>query len=539
MTRDAAKLLDHIAELERKLKAERAARMASEERAAIAESRASGLEAEVETLKLTIAKLRRDKFGASSERGARLIDQLELQLAELEERIAQDQAAAEIAAPPPNEQSAAGGREKRRKPARRPLPEHLPRERIVHPAPSACPCCGGPLRKLGEDITETLEHVPAQWKVIQHVREKFSCRQCEAITQPPAPSHPIARGRAGPQLLAQVLFGKYGAHLPLNRQSEIYAKEGVALDVSTLADWVGACAATLMPLVKAIASHVFVAERIHADDTTVPVLAKGKTRTGRLWVYVRDDAPFGGPAPPAAVYYYSPDRTGEHPGRHLAGYSGLMQADAYAGFNGLYVEGRKPGPIIEAACWAHGRRKFYELADLRKAPLAIEAVRRIDELFAIEREINRLSADQRLAVRRERSRPLINELEAWMRQERRKLSSGNPLAKAINYSLERWAALTRFLDDGRVCLSNNAAERALRGIAVGRRNWTFAGSDSGGRRAAAIYTLIETAKLNDVDPRVWLADVLARIADHPIKCIAELLPWNWRAARPQAPATAA
>jgi transposase len=539
MTPDAAKLLDHIAELERKLKAEQAARVASEERAAIAESRASGLEAEVETLRLTIAKLRRDKFGASSERGARLIDQLELQLAELEERIAQDQAAAEMAAPPRTEQNATSGRETRRKPARRPLPEHLSRERIVHPAPSACPCCGGPLRRLGEDITETLEHVPAQWKVIQHVREKFSCRRCEAITQPPAPSHPIARGRAGPQLLAQVLFGKYGAHLPLNRQSEIYAREGVELDVSTLADWVGACAATLMPLVEAIASHVFVAERIHADDTTVPVLAKGKTRTGRLWAYVRDDAPFAGRAPPAAVYYYSPDRTGEHPERHLAGYSGLMQADAYAGFNGLYVACRKPGPIIEAACWAHGRRKFYELAELRKAPLAIEAVRRIDELFAIERQINDLSPDQRLAVRRQRSKPLVDELEAWMRQERRKLSSGNPLAKAMNYSLERWEALTRFLDDGRVCLSNNAAERALRGIAVGRRNWTFAGSDSGGRRAAAIYTLIETAKLNDVDPRAWLADVLARIADHPASRIAQLLPWNWKAAKLQTQATAA
>jgi transposase len=539
MTPDAAKLLDHIAELERKLKAEQAARIASEERAAIAESRATGLEAEVETLKLTIAKLRRDKFGASSERGGRLIDQLELQLAELEERIAQDQAAAEIASPPPNEQNATGGREKCRKPARRPLPEHLPRERLVHPAPSACPCCGGPLRKLGEDITETLEHVPAQWKVIQHVREKFSCRRCEAITQPLAPSHPIARGRAGPQLLAQVLFGKYGAHLPLNRQSEIYAREGIDLDTSTLADWVGACAATLMPMVEAIAKHVFAAERIHADDTTVPVLAKGKTRTGRLWVYVRDDAPFGGPAPPAAVYYYSPDRTGEHPERHLAGYSGIMQADAYAGFNGLYVAGRKPGPIIEAACWAHGRRKFYELAELRKAPLAIEAVRRIDQLFAIERTINGLSADERLAVRRQRSRPLTDALETWMRHERRKLSSGNPLAKAMNYSLERWAALTRFLDDGRVCMSNNAAERALRGVAVGRRNWTFAGSDSGGRRAAAIYTLIETAKLNDVDPRAWLADVLARIADHPANRIAELLPWNWSTAKLQEQATAA
>ncbi|MGH8135936.1 MAG: IS66 family transposase, partial [Steroidobacteraceae bacterium] len=467
-----------------------------------AHMRANDLNAEIANLKLIIAKLRRDKFGASSERGAKLIDQLELQLAELEERVAQDKIAAEITAPPsPKAPPSDSDWEKPRKPARRPLPEHLPRERVVHAAPSACPCCGGALRKLGEDITETLEHVPAHWKVIQHVREKFSCRKCEAITQPPAPSHPIARGRAGPQLLAQVLFAKYRAHLPLNRQSDIYANEGIDLDVSTLADWVGACAATLMPLVEEITEHVFTAERIHADDTTVPVLATGKCRTGRLWTYVRDDKPFGGAAAPAAVFYYSPDRGGEHPEKHLAHYSGIMQADAYAGFNALYVAGRKPGPIIEAACWAHGRRKLFELADLQKAPIAIEAVRRIDALFAIERDINGLAADRRLAIRVERSKPLVGDLENWLRQERRKLSSKNALAKAIDYSLKRWIALTRFLDDGRICMSNNAAERALRGIAVGRRNWTFAGSDSGGRRAAAIYTLIETAKLNAVDPR--------------------------------------
>jgi transposase len=383
-------------------------------------------------------------------------------------------------------------------------------------------------------VTETLEHVPAQWKVLQHVREKFSCRTCESITQPPAPAHPIARGRAGPQLLAQVLFAKYRAHLPLNRQSDIYAEEGVDLDTSTLADWVGACAATLAPLVEEIREHVFAAERIHADDTTVPVLARGKTRTGRLWTYVRDDRPFGGRAAPAAVVYYSPDRGGGHPERHLADYSGLMQADAYAGFNGLYVAGRRPGPIIEAACWAHGRRKLYELAELQKSPIAIEAVRRIDELFALEREINGLSPDQRRAVRRQRLKSLVDELERWLRGERRKPSSKNALAKAIDYSLKRWAALTRVLDDGRLCLSNNAAERAVRGIAIGRNNWTFAGSDTGGQRAAAIYTLIETCKLNDVDPRAWLADVLARLPDHPARRIADLLPWNWQADRRQA-----
>jgi len=495
-----------------------------------AEKKASDRGLEIEALKLTIAKLQRNTFGASSESGKKLLDQLELQLAELEEGMAEDKAAAEIAAPPATATADKGEEKQHRKPARRPLPAHLPRERVVHAAPSSCPCCGGALRKLGEDVTETLEHVPAHWKVIQHVREKFSCRKCESITQSPAPSHPIARGRAGPQLLAQVLFAKYRAHLPLNRQSDIYANEGVDLDVSTLADWVGACAATLMPLVDEIRNHVFAAERIHADDTTVPVLARGKTRTGRLWTYVRDDQPFGGQAAPAALFHYSPDRGGEHPEKHLASYSGIMQADAYAGFNGLYVAGRKPGPIIEAACWAHGRRKLYELAELQKSPIAIEAVRRIDALFAIEREINGHTPDQRLAHRRNRSKALVDELDKWLREERRKLSSKSALAKAIDYSLKRWVALTRFLRDGRICLSNNAAERAVRGIAVGRRNWTFAGSDSGGQRAAAIYTLIETCKLNDVDPRAWLADVLARIADHPAKRIAELLPWNWRPA---------
>jgi transposase len=479
----------------------------------------------IEALKLTISKLQQARHGASSERGSKLLDQLELQLAELQESAAQDEATTSLAAPV---QGTSTEGDASLKPARRPLPEHLPRERIVHPGAAQCPCCGGQLRKLGEDVTETLEYVPARWKVIQHVREKFACRGCETITQTPAPFHPIARGRAGPQLLAQILFGKYRAHLPLNRQSEIYAGGGVDLSVSTLADWVGAATASLIPLVNAIRDHVFAAERLHADDTPVPVLAKTKTRLGRLWTYVRDDRPFTGTAPPAAMFFYSPDRGGAHPQRHLAGWSGLMQADAYAGYAELYEAARKPAPIVELPCWSHARRKFYELATLKKAPIAIEAVRRIDALFAIEREINGLAPQARLAVRQERSRPLVIDLEAWLRAERAKLSSKNPVAKAIQYSLKRWAAMIRFLDDGRVCLSNNAAERALRGIAVGRHNWTFAGSDRGGERAAAIYTLIETCKLNDVDPRAWLADVLARLPNHPANRVAELLPWNWQ-----------
>ena len=524
----ASPLPDDVATLQTLLVVERAARIEAEVKAQNAEAEARAWALLIEQMKFTIAKLRHERFGQSSERGAAL-DQLELALADLEEDASEAEAAAQIAASAAASHKVEVRAFVRRKPARRPLPEHLPRERIVYPALSACPCCGGGvLRKIGEDVTEMLELIPRQWKVIQHVREKFSCRSCEAITQPPAPSHPIARGRAGPGLLAHVLFSKYGLHLPLNRQSAAYAREGIDLDVSTLADWVGATAATLMPLIEAIRTHVFAAERIHADDTTVPVLAKGKTRTGRLWTYVRDDRPFGGADPPAAALFYSRDRGGEHPERHLASYTGLMQADAYAGFNRLYEAGRKAGPIIEVACWAHARRKFFDLARLNKAPIAIEAVERIDALFAIEREINGMTPKPRLAVRAERSRPLVVELETWLRGQRAKLSSKNETAKAIDYSLKRWMALTRFLDDGRLCMSNNAAERALRGIAVGRRNWTFAGSDEGGRRAAAIYTLIETAKLNDVDPQAWLADVLARLPDHPAKRINELLPWNWR-----------
>jgi transposase len=536
MALDPSQLPDDVSTLKTLLIAAETRAAEAVKTAADAEQRKRDLAAEIEILKLTIAKLQHERFGPSSER-ARLLDQLELQLGELVEHAAQAATASEITAAqlvqPDSAQAAARATPPRRQPARRPLPEKLPRERRVEPSPAACPCCGGRLRKLGEDITETLERVPAQWKVIQTVREKWTCRSCEAITQPPAPSHPIARGRAGPQLLADVLFGKYGAHLPLNRQSEIYAREGVALDVSTLADWVGACAATLMPLRDAIEAHVHAAERIHVDDTTVPVLGKGKCRTGRLWAHVRDDRPFAGTAAPAVVLYYSPNREGEHPQRQLARYTGICQVDAYSGYNALYADGRKPGPIIEAACWAHGRRKLFELARLAKMPIAIEAVRRIDELFTIEPEINGLPPEQRMRVRRERSKPLIEELERWLKGERRKLSSKSPLAKAMDYSLKRWSTFTRFLNDGRICMTNNAAERAVRGIAVGRRNWTFCGSDAGGERAAVIFTLIETAKLCDADPRAWLADVLARIADHPASRIDQLLPWNWKAARQQ------
>jgi transposase len=428
----------------------------------------------------------------------------------------------------------------RRHPVRKPLPADLPRERIVIPGPTACTCCGSTrLAKLGEDTTETLEVIPRRWKVIQYVREKFTCRACETISQAPAPFHVVARGRLGPSLLAMILHGKYALHQPLNRQSDAYAREGVDLPLSTLADAVGAGAASLQPLVDLIADHVFAAERLHGDDTPVPLLATGKTIQARLWTYVRDDRPFGGRDPPAAVFRFSRDRSGEHPERHLARYTGILQADAFAGFNRLYRPDRSPGLITAAACWAHARRPFFVLADVaskaraRKpvvvSPLAFEAVQRIDAIFAAERTIHGLPPDQRLAARRTAIVPLVDELQSWMAQERAKLSRHAEVAKAMDYMLKRWPTFTRFLEDGRICLSNNAAERGLRGIALGRKAWLFAGSERGGERAAALYTLIYTARLNDVDPQAWLADVLARIADHRIADLAALLPWRWAA----------
>ncbi len=490
---------------------------------------------------LEIAKLKRQIYGPRSERTARLLDQMELELEELEAAATEDEIAAEQAAAKTTNVAAFT----RKRPSRQPFPEHLPRERVVVPGPTACECCGGTrLRKLGETVTETLEVIPRQWKVIQHVREKMTCRDCEKISQPPAPFHVTPRGWIGPNLMAMLLFEKFGQHQPLNRQAERYGREGVPFALSTLADQVGAGCAALAPLLKRLEAHVFAAERLHGDDTTVPVLAKGKTITGRCWVYVRDDRPFGGRAPPAAMFYYSRDRRGEHPQSHLANWSGTFQADAFSGYDKLYVGDRTPGPILEAGCWAHARRPFFALADIeaaarRKAqgktaapisPIALEAVRRIDQLFEIERGINGRSAQERHAVRQELSKPLVDDLEAWMRQERPGLPRGSDVAKAMDYMLKRWPAFTRFLDDGRICMSNNAAERGLRGIALGRKSWLFAGSDRGGRRAAAMYSLIVTAKMNDIDPQAWLADVLARIASHPASRLDELLPWNWKIA---------
>jgi transposase len=532
-------LPDDIAALQAALIAERERAARIEAELAIAKAKVSEDEALIAHQRLQIAKLTRQLYGPRSERSVRLLDQMELAFEELASSATEDEIAAERAVAKTTNVAAFT----RKRPARQPFPEHLPRERVVEPAPTTCLCCGSArLRKLGEDITETLEVIPRQWKVIQHVREKFTCRDCEKISQAPAPFYVIARGWAGPSLLAMILFEKFGQHQPLNRQAERYTREGVPLSLSTLADQVGACCAVLTPLLRRVEAHVFAAERLHGDDTTVPVLAKGKTDTGRLWTYVRDDRPFGGQGPPAAMFYYSRDRRGEHPQAHLADYAGILQADAFSGYNKLYEMDRKVGPIVAAGCWAHARRPFFALADIaenarRKAqgkttavisPLALEAVRRIDALFDIERAINGQSAARRRVVRQELSAPLITDLEVWLREQRAKLSRGNDLAKAMDYLLKRWPSFTRFLEDGRICLSNNAAERAMRGVALGRRSWLFAGSDRGGQRAAAMYSLITTAKMNDVDPQAWLSDVLSRIAEHPAQRIDELLPWNWQ-----------
>ena len=538
MEADRAAMSAELSSLREALAAERAKGLEVSAELAVARAKGSQDDALIAHQKLQIAKLTRQIYGQRSERSSRLIDQLALTFEELEAGATEDELAAERAVA----QVTTVRGFTRTRTERQTFPDHLPRERVVIDPPTACECCGGHrLRKLGEDVTRTLECVPRQWKVVETVREKFSCRDCEKISQAPAPFHAVPRGWAGPSLLAMIMFEKFGQHQPLNRQCERYELEGVPIALSTMADAVGSVCSALEPLLRRIETHVLAAERLHGDDTTVPVLAKGKTVTGRCWVYVRDDRPFGGTAPSAAMFYYSPDRKGEHPQAHLAKYSGILQADAFDGYKQLYVPGRTPGPILEAACWAHARRPFFAMADIeenarRKAtgkkeialsPIAIEVVRRIDTLFEIERSINGKSAQERLEVRQNLSRPVVEDLHVYVQEQLAKLARAHDLAKAFNYILKRWASFTLFLEDGRVCLSNNAAERGLRGIALGRKSWLFCGSDRGGRRAASMYSLIVSAKMNGVDPQAWLADVLARIATHPVHRIDELLPWNW------------
>jgi len=474
---------------------------------------------EIESLKLLILKLKRMHFGPRSEKHSHDIQQLELRLEELEAK----QAAAEP--PPTMPATVALKQQAARKPARRPLPAELPREtETIAPPHEACPDCGGALRRLGEDVSETLEYVPGRFKVIRTVRPKMSCAGCSQIVQAPAPSRPIDRGLAGAGLLAHVLVSKYADHLPLYRQAEIYQREGIDLDRSTLADWVGGASRTLQPLVDALKKYVLGAEKLHGDDVPVPVLepGNGKTKTGRLWTYVRDDRPVGSDAAAAVWFAYSPDRKGEHPAGHLQNYSGILQADGYAGFNRLYESGR----IVEAACWAHVRRKFHDLYQAHRSPIAEEALERIGQLYGMEQEIRGRSPAERQDVRQTRSRPLLESMHVWLKATLSKLSQKSDVAVAIRYALERWTALLRFCENGRIEMDNNAAERALRAVALGRKNYLFAGSDTGGERAAAIYSLLGSAKLNGIDPEAYLSSVLRQIADHPINRIAGLLPWN-------------
>ena len=495
----------------------------------------------IEKLKAQLAKLRRMQFGQSSEKLDAAIHQLELALEDVEEGTAA-RTVLERAVMPATPDA-------RQHPVRRPLPDHLPREEIVHwPAGIAdgdlgcgCQACGGQLRRLGQDETEVLERV-TQFKVVRHIRPKIVCRLCEAIVQAPMPSLPIERGRPGPGLLAHVLVAKYADHLPLYRQSEVYAREGVDLDRSTLADWVGSAAALLTPLAEAIGKHAMAGRALHADDTPVPVLAPGfgKTATGRLWVYVRDERPHAGDAAPAVLYRYTPDRKGVRPQGHLQGFAGYLHADGYAGFDKLYAGSPgKRAAIAEVACWAHVRRKFFDIHQANASPVAAEALRRIGELYQVEDAVRGRPPDERRRSRQEHAVPRLANLRTWFDTTLPKLSGKSELARAIRYGLSRWPALTRYADRGDLEIDNNAAERAIRPLAIGRKNGLVAGSDKRGERAAVIYTLIGTARLNGLDPQAYLRDVLARIGDHPINRVGELAPWNWTShARTVAPTEA-
>ena len=528
MIRDPAELPDDVATLQALLLAERArAAKVREELTAIRAETAS-YKAEIEHLKAQLAKLRRARFGRSSEKLDSRIAQLELMLEDLEEGEA-----VRAAAPAPDADDRP--KRERRQPARRPLPDHLPREEIIHAPGDVCPACGGThFSTLGEDVTEVLEKIPARLKVIRHVRPKVSCRACETILQAPSPDLPIEKGRPGPGLVANVVVAKYLDGLPLYRQSAILAREGIEIERATLADWVGHVAWWVAPLAEMIRTHVMAAPVIHADDTPIAVLApgNGKTRTGRIWTYVVDERPWQGPRAPAAYYRFSPDRKGERPRDHLAGFGGVIQADAFGGYEALIRSSQRPGSsaprITHAACMAHARRKFFDEFERTKSPIAEETLRRIGELYAIEAEVTGQTAEQRLAARRRRTVPILDDLKRWLEEQRRRLSSKTALAKAIRYALVRWDALLRYTGDGRIGIDNNPAERSLRGIAITRKNFLFLGSETGGDRAAILYTVLETAKLNGLDPEAYLADVIDRMAKgHSINRLAELLPWSW------------
>jgi len=492
----------------------------------------------VQSLRTRIAKLQKQAFGKSSEKIGREIEQLELALEDLQVAMAEaddtsvPDADTEEDIATPNE---AGAEEKA--PRRRPrISKDAPRERRELDPGDNCPDCGGDLRVLGEDVSEMIDMIAAQLKVIEIARIKKSCRRCEKIVQEPAPSRPIPRSMAGPGLLAYILTSKFDDHVPLYRQHEIFERMGADIPDTTLVDWCGAAMRTLAPLIERIEADILASEVLHADDTPIRVLdrsAKSKglgkgVKQGRIWTYVRDQRPWAGQAPPGAVYHFSPDRKGEHPRKHLQNSSGILQADAYSGFKALY-DPREDGSVQfrEAACWAHLRRDFHDIWTATKSEIAKEVLDRIGKLYDIEREIKGLPAETRHAIRQEKSKPKVDAFHAWAEVQLSRIPGKSELAKAFRYGLSRWPSFTLFLTDGRVAIDNNAAERGMRPIGVGRRNWLFAGSDTGGETLARAMTIIETAKMNGLDPQAYLADIFDRIHDHKMNRLDELLPWNW------------
>ena len=468
----------------------------------------------IEKLKHQLAGMRQHRFGARSE----ALDQLALTLED-------EEIAASAQEPAPNDANTDQSEAPKDKPKRKPLPGHLPRNETTLSPGDACGECGGALKTLGEDVTEELEYVPGRFVVNRIVRPRMACTCCERFHQATLPSRPIERGRPGPGLLAHVLVNKYANHLPLYRQSQMFEREGIDLDRSTLADWVGKSAALLEPLAAAVARQVLEGQALFADDTPVKMLApgSGKTKTARLWAYVRDERPWAGEAHPAAWYQFSPDRKGVRPNTHLANYTGWMHADGYAGFNDLY----RTGKVSEVACMAHIRRKFVDVHKSQGSAIAEDAIKRIATLYGVEKEVRGRPPDERVKARQRRSKPIFDDLETWLHAQLTRISGKSPLAGAIRYALTRMKKLRSWLDHGFLELDNNTAERSMRPIALGRKNYLFMGSESGGKAAAIAYTLIETAKLNGVDPQAWLTDTLDRIADHKITKLDELLPWRY------------
>jgi len=480
---------------------------------------------QIEHLKFLLAKLRRARFGQSSEQleGAGqlplLFEQLKAALAEAKRQM-----------PPEGIQATQSpkGQPVRRKQ----LPEHFERiPNLIEPKECACPECGGPLKALGKaDEAEVLEVKTVTFTVTRHIRPKKRCAKCSTIVQAPAPSRPIPKSFAGASVLALVLTWKYGFHLPLYRQCQIFAHAGLKITRTTLMQWIAACSLLLGPLVAALGKYALSANNINADDTPFRVLAPGtgKTRRGHIWTYVRDGTAWGSTDPPAVWYRYSPSWDGKYPQKHLAQFTGKLQVDGYAGFEPLFVPATpgEPPRVEEISCMAHARRHFFELYEALKSPLAKEAVDRIDVLYDIEEHIRGRSPEERRAARQEYTVPLLNEMHTWMIESVSQIDNKSDLAKAFNYSLNRWKALCRYTEDGRLEIDNLIAERSIRGMGIGRRNFLFFGSDSGGERAAIIYSLIESCKLNHIDPQAYLQYVLERIADHPINKIDQLLPWN-------------